>query len=186
MDDNQIINLYFERDETAIEQTSLKYGVRLRKMAQNILDNFEDAKECENDTYIQAWELIPPNNPREYFFSFLAKILRHICLDVCKKRKAQKRYVQYSELTKELEECIASPNNAEEYIDCNELCRIISCFLNNQTDEKKFIFLRRYWFMDSISEIEKRTGLSESKVKTTLHRLRNELKIYLQKEGYVL
>ncbi len=186
LDDKQIVNLYFERNEEGIRQTSLKYGVRLRNIANGILNNHEEAEECENDTYLQAWNLIPPNDPSEYFFPFLAKTIRHICLDICKKRQSKKRYVQYVELSKELEECLSSPNDVEEYIDYIELCKVISNFLNTQTDEKKFIFLRRYWFFDNICEIAKKAEISESKVKTTLHRLRNELKIYLQEEGYVL
>ncbi len=90
MNDKQIVGLYFERDEEAIRQTSLKYGVRIRNIAQGILNDHDDAMECENDTYIQAWRLIPPNDPSEYLFPFLAKITRHLCLDVCRKRHSKK------------------------------------------------------------------------------------------------
>ena len=186
MNDKQIVGLYFERDEEAIRQTSLKYGVRIRNIAQGILNDHDDAMECENDTYIQAWRLIPPNDPSEYLFPFLAKITRHLCLDVCRKRHSKKRYVQYIELSKELEECLPAPNDAEEYADYKELCRIINHFLYSQTDEKRFIFIRRYWSMESIAEIAEKAGVSESKVKTALHRSRKELKLRLQKEGYAL
>lgn len=98
----------------------------------------------------------------------------------------QKRYVQYIELSKELEECLPTPNDAEEYADYKELCRIINHFLYGQTDEKRFIFIRRYWYMESIAEIAEKAGVSESKVKTALHRSRKELKLRLQKEGYAL
>ena len=91
MNDKQIVGLYFERDEEAIRQTSLKYGVRIRNIAQGILNDHDDAMECENDTYIQAWRLIPPNDPSEYLFPFLAKITRHLCLDVCRKRHSKKK-----------------------------------------------------------------------------------------------
>lgn len=90
LNDKQIVNLYFERNEEGIRQTSLKYGFRLRNIAKGILNNDEEAEECENNTYIQAWNLIPPNDPSDYFFPFLAKIIRHICLDVCKKTGQKK------------------------------------------------------------------------------------------------
>ena len=95
MDDKQIVKLYFERNEEGIRQTSLKYGVRLRKIANGILKNYEEAEECENDTYLQAWNLIPPNDPSEYFVPVLAKCIRQMCFVIWKKKQSKERYVQY-------------------------------------------------------------------------------------------
>ncbi len=108
MDDSSIIDLYLVRDQTALTCTVAKYGTRLRSLAENILDDDQSAQECENDTYWQAWRSIPPHEPRTYFFSFLAKITRHLALDCCRRRNRLKRSAQLESLTVELEECIPS------------------------------------------------------------------------------
>ncbi len=186
MDDNEIVELYLLRNEDAIKQTALKYGSRLRKIAFGILNDFESAKECENDTYLETWKLIPPNEPRAYFFAFIGRIVRHVALNVCKKNKAQKRYAEYCELTEEMQECIPDPRDTESEIEAKYLTELINKFLEGCSDEQQKVFVRRYWYFDSVAQIAKNYGYSQSKVKTMLFRLRADLKEHLEKGGYIL
>ena len=186
LDDNRIVDLYLSRDETAITQTSEKYGNSLRKIAYGIVEDLHTAEECENDTYMKAWNSIPPHEPKSYLFAFLARITRHIALDFCKERSRLKRRVFISELSTEMEQCIPAPDDMECHIDAMVLCEAINAFLATLSDEKRNIFMRRYWYMDSIAAISKHYGLSQSKVKSILFRSRNQLREYLDKEGYDL
>ena len=174
MDDARIVDLYLARDEEAIRLTKETYGARLRGLASRILRDPEDAEECENDTYLKAWKQIPPHEPREYLFPFLARITRMSALDRIKEKLREKRNAEIVTLSEELEACIPARNDVESEAEGHELSRLISDFL------------RRYWYMDSVQEIAERFGFSESKVKTTLWRTRNELREYLQTEGYVV
>lgn len=186
MDDNKIINLYLRRDETAVKQTSEKFGDRLRALAYGIVKDHQTAEECENDTYLKAWNSIPPHEPREYLYAFLARITRHISLDCCRKRSRLKRSAYISELSAEMEQCIPAPDDMECRIDDIVLGQAINKFLGTLSEEKRNVFIRRYWYLDSISDIARRFSLSESKVKTMLFRSRNRLRDYLEKEGYIL
>lgn len=184
MEDNKIIDLFLARDEEAIKQTSIKYDKSLRKIAYNICGNKLDSEECVNDTYLSAWNSIPPNEPREYFFAYLAKITRDRAINIVKNLSRQKRKAEFIELSQELENCLSSGNNAEEIINAKELSKTVSDFLRTVKEDKRNIFIRRYFFMDSVSEIAERFNISESKVKTTLSRLRKELKSYLSEKGW--
>ena len=184
MDDSQIVDLYLARNEEAIVQTSDKYGLRLRNIANNILNNIESAKECENDAYLETWKLIPPHEPREYLFSFIGKIVRHIAIDICRKNNRKKRNAVYCQLTKEIQECIPSNSNTEAEIELNYLSELIDSFLETRPKEQQNVFVRRYWYFDSISQIANLYGFSKSKVKTMLYRMRIDLKIHLEKGGY--
>jgi len=186
VDDSAIVDLYLSRDESAISQTAQKYGGKLRRMANGILNNMASAEECENDTYLEAWNRIPPNEPRTYLFAFLGKIIRHLAIDECRKNSSQKRYALFCELTQEMEECIPGRNDIEESFEAEALSQSINAFLSTCPEKQRNIFVRRYWFFDSISEIAGRYGYSQSKVKTTLFRMREGLKIHLQKEGYTI
>lgn len=186
LDDNSIVSLYLQRDETAITQTAEKYGGRLRSLAYGIVCDAQSAEECENDTYMEAWNSIPPHEPRDYFYAFLARITRHMALNCCRKRNQLKRSAFLSELSAEMEQCIPAPDDVACRIDAMALCGGINDFLSHLSEEKRNIFLRRYWFMDSVADISKRFALSESTVKTTLFRCRNGLREYLKKEGYTL
>ena len=186
MDDNKIIELYFCRDETAVKHTSEKYGNCLRALAYGIIKDHQTAEECENDTYLKAWNSIPPHEPREYLYAFLARITRHISLDCCRKRSRLKRSAYISELSAEMEQCIPAPDDMECRIDDIVLGQAINKFLGTLSEEKRNVFIRRYWYLDSISDIARRFSLSESKVKTMLFRSRNRLRDYLEKEGYIL
>lgn len=185
MEDGEIVDLFLTRNEAAISKTSEKYGKKLRSLAYKVCGNMTTAEECENDTYLKAWDSIPPHTPRTYFFSFLAKITRCIAIDCVKKETRQKRNVQLLELTQELENGIPSLNDVESQLDGKLLSETISGFLRTLTEEKRNIFLRRYWFMDSISDISERYSISEGKIKSVLFRTRNALHDYLIKEGFI-
>lgn len=186
MDDTQIVELYLLRDEAAIERTAEKYGSRLRTLAYGILTDRQAAEECENDTYMQAWNSIPPHEPRDYLYAFLARISRHIALNFCRDRSRLKRSAFITELSAEMEECIPAPDDTGRRTDDMALAAALNAFLGELNEEKRSIFVRRYWYLDSIADISERFALSESKVKTTLFRCRNRLREHLEKEGYTL
>lgn len=186
MEDNEIVELYMLRNETAIKHTSEKYGIRLRSLANSIVNDVQTAEECENDTYMEAWNTIPPHEPRNYLFAFLARITRHISLDICRSRNRLKRSAFVCELSAEMEECIPAPDDVECRIDDMALREAINGFLSTLDEEKRNIFIRRYWYLDSVASISKRFVLSESKVKTMLYRCRNQLRKYLEREGYTI
>ncbi|MBQ8814724.1 MAG: RNA polymerase sigma factor [Lachnospiraceae bacterium] len=186
MEDHNIVELYLNRDETAISQTSEKFGKRLRTLAYGIVGDRQIAEECENDTYMEAWNAIPPHEPRNYLYAFLARITRHISLNRCRERSRLKRSAFICELTAEMEQCIPAPDDVECRIDDMALREALNGFLSMLKEEKRNIFLRRYWYLDSIADISKRFGVSESKVKTTLFRCRGQLREYLEKEGYTI
>lgn len=162
LDDNKIVELYLSRDETAIKQTFENYGTRIRSLANNIVKDLQTAEECENDTYLEAWRTIPPHEPRTYLFAFLARITRHISLNICRDKNRLKRSAFICELSTEMEQCIPSPDDTECRIDDIILKDAINNFLATLDEEKRNIFLRRYWFLDSIADISKRYAISEN------------------------
>ena len=186
MEDSRIVDLYLAREESAPAKTAEKFGTRLRALSYGILRDTQSAEECENDTYLAAWNSIPPHEPREYLYAFLARITRNLSLNRCRAEKRLKRNAQVSELSRELEACIPAPDDVECRIDDMALSEAINGFLAALTEEKRNIFLRRYWYLDPIAEIAQRFSVSESKVKTTLYRCREQLRKYLEREGYTL
>jgi len=185
VEDTEIIKLYWERSQQALTETADKYGRQLHTLANRILYNHEDSEECVNDTYHAAWNTMPPQRPA-YFFAYLAKITRNYCFDRLDYRKAAKRDEALVTLGEELDECIPTPNDCEQQIESEELSRIISKYLHTQPFEMRTVFVRRYWYMDSIAEISSGLHISESKVKSILFRMRNGLRKYLEKEEVVL
>ena len=186
MEDDKIVQLYLNRDESAIRFSSEKYGSRLRALSLGITSDFRTSEECENDTYLQAWNLIPPNEPRTFLYAFLARIARHISIDRCRKRASLKRDGYIAELSEEMEMCLPASEDVESGIVEEELGKAISNYLHTLSKEKRVIFVRRYFYLDSIAEISKRCAITESKVKSSLFRTRNGLREYLIKEGYAL
>ncbi len=184
MDDSQIVELYLSRDEAAITETSQKYGNRLRMIANNVIGEMEIAKECENDTYFKTWSLIPPNEPRTYLFSFLGKITRNLAIDRVRHEGSQKRSANLSELTLELSECIPGQSDVASEVDAKELISLINSFLKDCSEEQRKVFVRRYWYFDSVADICKAYSLPQSKVKTMLFRMREKLKEQLNAGGY--
>lgn len=184
MTDESIITQFWERTEDAIKNTSEKYGRYLMKIAINILGIYEDAEECVSDTYCKAWNQIPPDRPQK-LLPYLGRITRCLALNRYDFLKAQKRNSNLTLQLSELEECISnSDNTIERQCENRELSNAISSFLKSLSAEKRNIFIRRYWFSDSISSIAERFGLSESKVKSILFRVRKQLKKHLESEGY--
>ena len=181
-----IVELYLRRDEAAVRETAEKYGSKLRALAWGILGDRDAAEECENDTYMEAWNRIPPHEPRAYFYPFLARIARNLSLNRCRDRQRLKRSALVCELSAEMEQCIPSPDDLECRMDGVALAEAINGFLGMLDTERRNIFIRRYWFLDSVADIAKRFGVTQSKVKTTLFRCRNQLREYLEKEGYTL
>lgn len=186
MDDGKIVDLYLNRDEDAITQTAKKYGARLRSISHDIVEDPLTAEECENDTYLEAWNSIPPHEPRTYLYAFLARIIRHISLNRCRDRDRLKRHAHICELSAEMEACIPSPDDGTCRIDGIVLADAINKFLSSLDSRTRIIFIRRYWYLDSIEAISKRFALSQSNVKVTLFRCRNKLREHLKKEGYTL
>lgn len=185
MEDGEIVELFLKRDETAISRTSEKYGKSLRSLAYKVCNDMTDAEECENDTYLKAWDSIPPHTPKTYLFSFLARITRCIAIDRVKRAARQKRSVQFLEMTRELEDSMPGLCDVESQLDGKILSEAVGKFLRTLTAEKRCIFLRRYWFMDPISDISKRYSISEGKIKSVLFRTRKALYDYLVKEGLI-
>ncbi|MCQ2495500.1 MAG: RNA polymerase sigma factor [Lachnospiraceae bacterium] len=186
MEDDKIVDLYIARNEEAIRHTCEKYGGKLSCISLRITEDAQTAEECENDTYLEAWNRIPPNEPRTYFFPFLSRIIRNISINRCIEKKRIKRTAFIVELTSEMEQCIPNPDDVEGHMEAEELGRVISVFLHRLPKEKRLMFMHRYYHLDSIPSIAKRFCFSESKVKTTLFRIRNDLKDYLFKEGYII
>ena len=181
MEDSKIIELFFARNEDAIKQTDDTYGRRLYHLADNIVHNGEDAEESVSDTYLKVWETIPPHRPK-YYFAYIAKICRHFALDKLDWKNAAKRNAEVVSLTQEMELCIPDTERDREMAG-KELGMILDAFLRTLTPENRVVFLRRYWYVDTIAEIAARYGISESAVQMRLNRTRAKLCTYLEKEG---
>ena len=182
MDDSRIIMLFWQRSEDAIAAVQQKYGRYCYSIAYQILSNNEDAEESVNDTYIGAWNAIPPHRP-EKLSVFLGKITRNLSLKKWRVRNAAKRGGGETVLAlHELEECISSGNNIEAYLNAEELAEIINAFLGGLAVTECRVFLCRYWYFDSISDISVRFGFTQSKVKMMLKRTREKLLKHLEQE----
>ena len=184
MDDAKVVELFLERDEAALRAVSESYGPKLLRLAGRILGDAQAAEECVNDAYLRAWNSIPPNEPRQYLFAYLARLVRQLAISRLRSDSALKRSAAVTELTSEMEECLPLGNDTANEAEARELMRLINAFLKALPDEKRAVFLRRYWYFDSVSDIAGRFGCRESRVKTMLFRTREKLKAYLEKEGY--
>ena len=184
MEDNHIVDLYWQRNESAITETATKYGKYLHSISYHILSNDEDAEECVNDTYNVAWQSMPPHRP-SILSTFLGKIIRRISIDLWRKHSADKRGGGEIVLAlDELNECVSGQSNVENEIERQELQQKIDAFLMELPRHERQVFMCRYWYMDSVSDIAKQFNYSESKVKSMLFRTRNKLRTMLEKEGY--
>lgn len=185
MEDNRIIELYWNREADAIKETSNKYGAYCFSIANHILHSQEDAEECVNDTWLRAWNAMPPHKPKKLQM-FLAKITRNLSFDCFHTRIAQKRGGGEIDLVlDELAECLASESDVAMEYEYKELGRFIRQFVNRLPVRERNIFLRRYFFTDPVADISARFGLSENNVMVILSRTRKKLKDYLQKEGLI-
>lgn len=186
MKDEEIIKLYWKRDERAITASAAQYGSYCHSISYNILQNAQDAQECVNDTWLGAWKSIPPYRPNRLSV-YLGKITRNLSLNRIRHYTAEKRGLGQTELVlSELEECIPSGNSVEQIIEEMTLTQSVNRFLHAQPRQKRNIFIRRYWYLYSIRDIAQAYGMSESKVASLLFRMRNELKSHLEKEDIII
>lgn len=186
MDDAKIVQLYWERDEQAIPATADKYGNYCTSIAMNILDSLEDAEECVNDTYWSAWNSIPPHRP-SILSAYLGKITRNLSIKRYKRNTADKRGGgQATVVLDEIAEFVSDAGSVEQEIDYKELVKAIDRFLDRLPADKRNIFVCRYWYFDSISDIANRFGITENNVSVTLNRLRLKLHNYLLERGFEL
>ena len=185
MDDTQIVDLYWAREESAIEETEEKYGSYCHSIALNILHNPDDAKESVNDTWLDAWNSMPPHRP-SVLSTFLGKLTRRISIDKWRRTTAKKRGDgQLPLVLAELEDCISDGKSIEEETERKLLAEVIAAFVKSLPETEQKVFLCRYWYMDSVSAIATRFRFSESKVKSMLSRIREKLRTRLEKEGLV-
>lgn len=185
MDDERIVQLYWDRKADAIKETSNKYGAYCFSIANHILHSNEDAEECVNDTWLSAWNAMPPHKPK-MLQMFLAKITRNLAFDCFHTRTAQKRSGGEIDLVlDELAECLASESDVAKEYEYKELGRSIRQFVNRLPVRERNIFLHRYFFTDTVADISALFGLSENNVMVILSRTRKKLKAYLRKEGLI-
>lgn len=179
--DNQIIDLFWNRNENAIAATDGAYGRKLRGLSQRILQNLEDSEEVVNDTYLKTWDSIPKARP-QYFYAYIAAICRNLSLNLLNWNQAAKRKAEIVSITEELQECI--PDSTQDSLsESKEIIRALNAFLETLPEDSRLIFIRRYWHADSVAAIAKRYSMTDSKVKTQLHRTRNKLYLFLKQEG---
>jgi RNA polymerase sigma-70 factor (ECF subfamily) len=180
MTDEMILDLYWERSEAAISETSKKYGRYCYSIAYNILHNNEDSEECTSDTYMKVWESVPPNRPT-VFRAFLGKITRNLSLNKYKEQRTIKRGGgEIPLLLSELNDSVPSSSSVEDELEMKELVNAINDFLSTMDVINRSVFLRRYFYVDSIEKIAKHFKMSESKIKSMLLRTRKSLKAYLE------
>ena len=185
MEDERIVALYWQRNQSAIARTQEKYGGYLTKVAYNILCDLEDSRESVNDTYLAAWNAIPPHKPVG-LCAFLSKLTRRISIDLLRKKQSEKRgggayEVSLSELT----ECLPGGDSTEQTAESRALARCIGDFLRTCTEDARNVFIGRYFYMDPVKEVARYCGLTVANTKTLLHRTRLALRAYLEQEGYL-
>ena len=186
MEDEQIIELYWNRDESAILETDRKYGPYLTAIARNVLEDPEDSRESVNDTYYAAWKTIPPQRPN-ILSAYLGKLARRISIDHFRQRTRLKRGGgAYMVSLSELEGTFADGNSMENVMDIKLLGQAINTFLRTLNPQARAAFIGRYFYMDSMADVARYCGMSESKAKSMLHRTRKKLKVYLEKEGFAI
>lgn len=185
MNDREIIKLFFERSEQAIKELSEKYGKICTKIAYNILSNAQDAEECVNDAYLGVWNTVPPQDPTP-LQSYVYRIVRNLAIKKYHSNTASKRNSTYDVALDELENCFSSSHSADDEFNANEISRIINEFLETLDKENRIIFVRRYWYSDSITDIAKQFGRNEHNISVRLSRTREKLKKYLIEEGVTI
>ena len=181
MEDYKIVDLYWERSERAISETKLKYERMLSGISYSLLGSSEDFEECVNDTYLSAWNQMPTDRPI-YLGAYLSKIIRALSINRFRSQHRKKRG-GFENLCEELDECIPDNCSIEEQYNNGRMTELIDRFLESLSEEKRVIFVRRYFYSDSVEQIAKRMRMSVSNVKTSLHRMRESLRDILEKEA---
>ena len=186
MEDAEIVELYWARNEDAITQTKAKYGAYLNRVAYNILSDLEDSQECVSDTLLAAWRSMPNNRPKN-LRTYLGKITRQVSIDLYRRRNRMKRYAsEYAISLEELGDSFTDGRTPEDELNARLLTETVNCFLRTLPDEARNTFIGRYYFFDSLQAVARYCGMSENKCKSLLYRTRQSLKSYLQREGFDL
>ena len=183
LEDSRIISLFFERSEQAVAELDRKYGATVKKTAANILQDRQDVEECANDTYLRVWNSIPPQNPNP-LVSYVCKIARNLALDRWRSNRAEKRNGEMDLVLDEMEECIPSNWNLETEVEARELTEAINRFLAGLPKDDRFLFVRRYWYGDSVADLAAMTKSSANRISVRLFRIREKLRTTLSEEGY--
>ena len=185
MEDEQIVALYWSRDEAAVQETEQKYNRYLKRIAYQVLADWEDCREVVNDTYLCAWNRMPPHRPT-VLSTFLGKITRQLSIDVYRKKTSKKRaHSEYARSLLELEACVSGGDTTRELADARLLTQAIEGWLRGLTRQKRVLFLCRYYYLDSLRDAAVCCGMGEKAAKSMLHRLRLDLKKHLQREGFM-
>jgi RNA polymerase sigma-70 factor (ECF subfamily) len=184
MEDKRIIELFFERSEKAIEESGKKYGGYISAVAFSILASNEDTEEVVNDTYLRAWNSIPPQKPNK-LGAFLSTIARNLALDRYASRRKERENIATEAVLDELADCLPDTGGLSA-VDEIVLRNAVNSFLGSLTEQYRVVFMRRYWYMMPIAKIAKLSGLGKATVKTILHRTRKQFKKHLEKEGIVI
>ena len=185
MKDTDIVGLFWDRNEDAVSETKKQYEQYCMYIAKNVLQNEQDAEECFNDALLAVWKSIPPHRP-ENLKTYIGKLVHEIAIDKWRKNNRQKRIKSEFALSLDEIENVVPDNSFDEEIDGRELSAEISRYLNGIDEVKRNVFIRRYWYYDSIESICNRYGYGKSKVLVTLKRTRDGLALYLKKKGYVI
>lgn len=178
MNDQDIVNLYFDRNEQAIAETDKKYGGLCMQVSMNVLDNKSDAEECVNDTYLKTWNSIPPTRPNS-LCAFVCKIARNLSLNRLRDLRREKRNRELTVSFEELEACIPVPDESK-----NQLAELLTTFLEGQGEVDRVLFIGRYWFHCPVGDLAKRMNLTQNAVYLRLHKTREKLRVYLEERGY--
>ncbi len=182
-DDGKIIELFMARNEQAIDELSKKYGAVCKSVSLNILKNAQDAEECVNDTYLAVWNAIPPAHP-DPLRAYILRIVRNLSIKKYHANSAAKRNSHYDAALDELDECLFGPDSVERELESSELSCHLDAFLDTLDRNSRVMFVRRYWYSDSVSEIAQKFGMSAHNVSVRLSRIREKLKKYLKKAGF--
>ena len=185
MEDSRIIDLFFERSEQAIVELSIKYGKVCMKVSMNILNDLQDAEECVNDSYLGAWNAIPPERPSP-LLSYICRLVRNISINRYKHKNAAKRKGAYDMCLDELENCLCSPGSIDDNIEEAMLSSYLDEFIDSLDDVNRMIFVRRFWYMDSYKDIAKASKLKEGTVRVRILRVKSELKHFLEQKGVIV
>lgn len=185
MEDNQIIELYFSRDESALAETAKKYGTFCLCIAMNVLSVKEDAEECVNDTYHTAWNQIPPTRP-DSFRAFLGRIVRNCSISKYRARHAKKRFNGMEVMLSELNDCVPAQGTVEQEIEAKELSEYINIWLEGLKTEDRVLFVRRYWYGEEVRDLARQCEVSATQMTQKMLRLRRKLKMFLEEKGVVL
>lgn len=185
MEDQRIVELFWQRDQRAIDETQRKYEAYLTRVAMNVLGDPEDSRETVNDTYLAAWDAIPPHRPQA-LSAFLSKLTRRISIDLLRKKQSAKRGGgEYALSLSELDQCVPGGSSPQQQLEADALAGAIEAFLKTQSENARNAFICRYFFLDPVKTVARNLGLTESNTKVLLHRTRIALREYLEKEGYL-